>query len=556
MAVLRLQDERTQQSWQVWPDVEHIPPGVVHELGSYLFELHGSADAGLADLFIDDQPLEALRARNPGTARWRWSPGFHAGTVLADLRLPGGMPRRFEIVTDPDQRKLTRDHFDSMVREIMEDTFALFSLSGFRKTVAHGIGNRPPAIARLEFLRSRIEELETVIAAILRNPRRRLVAEECVVPYHQAKHATGPEILRSLRSGRFVRESPSEGKRLPAALQGFLPAKIRVQRKLNSLDIPEHRQIGACLRSWAAWLAVAADQLEGKRKGKDNELQRDVAIWVTRCRGLARRISHLATAEAFGEAASVPARMELSSVFRRDPAYRQFYRLWQDINRGIAAVFGDFLDMPLARTWELYELWCFLRLLRASAKEFGPSGVDITDLFVRDGSGGVTLVAGAVTVSVGSGWKLCFQKQYREFWLEDDGCGSYSRSMAPDVVAVRDGGEAGPHRLVVLDAKYRIDEALNDALGSIHIYRNALVRETETGEVEGVVSAAYLMTPHVPLYSVDGNYRDAAMPGRLFRPDYQTTFRFGAISLRPGMDIEEIIQALRRIVADATLTPE
>jgi hypothetical protein len=43
-----------------------------------------------------------------------------------------------------------------MLREILDDTFALFSISGFRKTVARGCGSRSPAIARLEFLRSRI----------------------------------------------------------------------------------------------------------------------------------------------------------------------------------------------------------------------------------------------------------------------------------------------------------------------------------------------------------------------------------------------------------------
>jgi hypothetical protein len=59
----------------------------------------------------------------------------------------------------------------------------------------------------------------------------------------------------------------------------------------------------------------------------------------------------------------------LSAVFRNDPLYRAFYRLWQDIKLGIAAVFGNFLNLPLAPTFELYELWCFLRLVRAAAEE-------------------------------------------------------------------------------------------------------------------------------------------------------------------------------------------
>jgi hypothetical protein len=241
----------------------------------------------------------------------------------------------------------------------------------------------------------------------------------------------------------------------------------------------------------------------------------------------------------------------LSSLFRRDPAYRRFYRLWQDMNLGIAAIFGDHLNLPLARTFELYELWCFLRLVRAGSEEFGPAGVEIKDLFITGGAGGLTVASGAVTVRVGTGLKLCFQKQYREFWIETDGQGSYSRAMAPDVVAAIEPATPGDaDRLIVLDAKYRIDEGLNDALNSIHTYRDALVREADTGRIEGIVSAAYLLSPTVP--TLNTTYRNTPLPGRLFHPEYRSRFRFGAMTLRPGMSIAEIGTALKIIIADST----
>jgi hypothetical protein len=245
----------------------------------------------------------------------------------------------------------------------------------------------------------------------------------------------------------------------------------------------------------------------------------------------------------------VPPRLILSALFRNDPIYRTFYRLWQDMNLGIAAVFGDFLKLPLARTFELYELWCFLRLLRAATEEFGPAGVDVRDLFIRGAAGGVTLAAGAVTVAFGGDWKLCFQKQYREFWTESDRRGSYSRIMTPDIAVVhsRSGGEIG--RLIVLDAKYRIEDGLNDALNSIHTYRDALVQEVESGAIKGIVTAAYLLTPHLPI--LEAGYRDTSMPGRLFHPAYRADFRFGAVTLHPNMTVPEIAAALRQIAADA-----
>ena len=456
-----------------------------------------SPSFSVSELLIDDRPLEALRSPAPDAASWRWAPGFHAGTVEAELRLPGSNPRRFEIVTDPDLRKLTREDFDVMVREILEDTFALFSLGGFRRSIARGSGTRPPAIARLEFLRSRIDELEAVISAIVRSPRRMLRADETLVPYHRATRATGPEILKSFRTGK-VRAEESGPSRLPAPLKGFLPELIRIRQRRSSLDLPEHRQMGACLRAWAAWLLAVAETLVRNDPDADVETRQQRSGWAARCKRLARRLAHMAGEAPFSEAGEAAPRLMLSTVFRNDPAYRRFFRLWQDMNLGIAAIFGDFLNMPLARTFELYELWCFLRLVRAATEEFGSEGLQTGDLFITNAAGGLTVAAGAVCVPVAGGLEALFPetvpgildrtRRTRLFQPRNDSrCGRYAGSPGD-----RDG------RLIILDAKYRIEEGLNAALSSIHTYRDALVRELQDGGVKGIVCAAYLLTPHVP----------------------------------------------------------
>jgi hypothetical protein len=547
MAYLRIQNEKTGVAWKVWPEADEALSGAIHETGSYLFELHDVEHASAAELLIDDQPLEALRTVG-GIARWRWSPGFHAGMVDAELRLLGSNPRSFEVVTNPDMRKLTRENFDEMVREILQDTFALFALSSFRQGIACGSGKRPPAIARMEFLRSRIDELERVIAAIVRNPRHMLTTEEVALPYHRAMRATGSEILKSFRTSSIRAEQVTPS-RLPAALKGFLPSQIRIRKRMNSFDLPEHRQMGACLRAWSAWLAAVSETLTINGGGADTEIRRERLGWSARCRKLSHRLARMAIEAPFAESGEALPRLMLSALFRNDPNYRRFFRLWQDINLGIAAVFGDFLDMPLARTFELYELWCFLRLVRAAIEEYGKEGFETNELFIKDASGGLTIAAGSITVAVGEGWKLCFQKRYQEFWIEPSGCGSFSRIMTPDVAMMQEIPENGKTRLIILDAKYRIEDGLNNALNSIHTYRDALVHEIENGSVESIVGAAYLLTPHVPKPAE--SYRETPMPSRLFHPEYRNNFRFGAITMRPGMTIDEMREALRVIVADA-----
>lgn len=548
---LYIQSEGGGPAWQVWPAQDVIPAGAIREAASYLFELRDSDDALTADLLIDDVPVEALRSRQARVARWRWTPGFHAGSVEAALKIPGAGIRRFEITTDPDLRKLTRADFDTMVREVLEDTFALFSLSAFRKGIARQPGNRPPPLARLEFLRSRAEEITTTIATINRSPRHFLRAEQVTVPSHRAVRATGPEIIKSFRTGR-VRTETSKPSRLPTALAGRLPAQITVRQRRSSVDIPEHRQIKACLRSWAAWLSCVADVLAKKDNAADPEMLTVAGSWAVRARHIARSLNGAAGWGFMTEVSDDPATLQMSSLFRNDPVYHRFYRLWQDMNLGLASLFGDFLQMPLARTYELYELWCFLRLLRAAVQEYGPTGVDLSSLFTADSAGAVTISSGAVVVPVGPDKVLCFQRQYHEYWVEPGGEGSFSRTMVPDVVLAGT-GFCGPGRqVIILDAKYRIDDRLNDALNSIHTYRDALVQEAGDGCIEGIVTAAYLLTPHVA--ALDSDFRTTPVPGRLFHPQYREKFRFGAVTLRPGMSSDELRGSLKTIVADAAGT--
>lgn len=548
MAALYIRREGDGQSWQVWPAQDAIAAGAVREGASFLFELLECDNALTADLLIDDVPLEALRSRQPRTALWRWTPGFHAGVVQAVLRIPGTGLHRFEVTTDPDIRKLTRDDFDAMVREILQDTQALFSLSAFRTGIARQKSSRPPPLARLEFLRSRADEILRAVDAIARAPRHFLQAVEVTLPAHRARRATGPEIIRSFRAGA-VRTETSNPSRLPAALGGRLPAQIRIRQRLSSIDIPEHRQIKACLMAWAAWLNGVADTLARLDRSSDAEMRGTAGNWAIRTRHIARRLHSAARSGFMNDVGHGAATLNMSALFRNDPVYHRFYRLWQDMNLGLAALSGDFLQMPLSRTYELYELWCFLRLLRAAAQEYAPESMDLSTLFLKDASGGITIAAGAISVPVGPGKMLCFQRQYREYWVEPDGQGSFSRTMVPDLVLTGTGFGSPASQLIVLDAKYRIDDGLNDALNSIHMYRDALMQEASGGQPEGIVTAAYLLTPHVPLLGAD--FQSTPVPGRLFHPLYRDKFRFGAVTLRPGMNAEDLRACLRAIISDA-----
>ncbi|MZP31373.1 DUF2357 domain-containing protein [Heliobacterium undosum] len=538
------------QRTRIWPATEPVAPGAVQEAREYIFELLDTPDPLSAELYIDDERIEALRPRNRTTACWRWQPGFYAGFVPIRLELGDGQSAQFELISDPDMRKMTRDDFDRMVSQVLEDTHALFSLSGFRTGIARGTGEENPPLARLEFLRSRISQVESAVLEIARHPIRDLKAREETLPHYKAHAITPVEIMKSFRAGRFLRE-PGDIRRLPRQFNGWFPEEIRKNVKTSGLDTKEHQDIKACLRNWSAWMNVIAQRL-GATEETDPERKKTRHLWAGRCRELAGRLERLLRLPLFSEVTDRTASITITPVYRQVFPYRKFFLLYRDISLGISRVFGDFLQMPLARTFDLYEIWCFLRLLRSAVLKFNLQELNLNTLFTANGgAGSVTVASGNVNVRLNDKYSLSFKRSYREYWVEDGRLGSFSRTMVPDISVgmdrQTDSIEAG--KLIVLDSKYRIRQQLNDAVSSIHMYRDALVEEMDNGDVRQTVVGAYLLSPEQP--EAAAQWKSASMPARLFHPQYRSTFRFGAVTLHPRMTLEEVGQVLETVLRDA-----
>ncbi|AWU98063.1 DUF2357 domain-containing protein [Azospirillum ramasamyi] len=524
--------------YRVWPTPEPIPPGAVQEGGEHLIELRDADAADAAELYVEGVALRPLRCRDGRAARWAWSPGFSAGVAEAELRLRG---RRisFSLETDPALRKLTRSDYDTMVGEVIGDTLALLAAGGHRRGFAAGTGGRVPPLVRLEYLRSRAHAVAEAVRAIDARPRRTLVAEETAEPYWKARTATGSEIVRSLASSRALRAA--DPAMLPAPLQGHLPEWIRRSTKRSSLDIPEHRDLLTSLRRWTGWLGATADLLAAEKSG-DEEAGERRRGWAARLRVSARLLAELPGLPLFEGVREGTPRLGATPLFRHDPAYRRVFVLAREMELGIAPVFGGFLDLPLVRTYDIYELWVFLRLVRTVGEVLG-TAPDVSALF-RGSRDGIELATGSASVQIGS-VAVAYQLPFREYWDAADGRGSMSREMIPDVVLA----SSRTGRVVALDAKYRVGRDLNAALDSAHMYRDALVATDAGGNRTPLLTGSYLVTPYAA--SPAGNWKETPMPDRLLHPDYRARHGFGAWTMRPGMsgaDLRSTAGALVRLV--------
>lgn len=552
MDALYLEDSSGNRT-KLWPKVGELPVGLIQETRTYRFEAFGIVTPRIAKMYMGEEELESLMPRSDNSCLWKWQPGFHAGSIDARIVEPGYRSNSISLTTDPSLDKLSRSDFSTMVQEIMEDSFALFSLGQFTAMLGSDKKNRPIEIARLEYVDQRITELEKVLLQINSRPQSALHGTNKVVRLGESQRISGNDILKSYRKGNLVKVS-SRHLALLAPNGRLLPQTINVNKNLHLSDTKENREIKYCLQRWQLWLRRMDSSLikiikNQEPRSSNSNLESSHHIWRRKIQVMQRKLRRMNRLEFLAEINASKNPPKFSSVYQRDPGYRKFFRIYREFNWGLARIYGDFLNIPLVRTFDLYEIWCFYRILRVCIKLYGVNTQQLEKVFDSSHSKhDIVVRSGVIELQLQNGFVLGFKKQFREFWLEDDGVGSFSRTMEPDIyLSIPDTNNASK-KMVVLDAKYRIKTNLNSAIASIHMYRDSIVKESGI-EIERQVVSAYLLSPQPSTKGID--WRAAAAPARFFHPEYRNSFKFGAISLSPGMQLQKIESAVEEIVRES-----
>ena len=536
--------------YEVYPARQSTPVGEIVEGASVVFRLRAANDVDIFQvaLEVNDEVLARV-ALSSHEAEWEWRIGFHAG--FARVRLSGVARSvvELEVETDAVQAKLTREEYARMVGDILTDTLALVALSGHR--VGVGRGTQSIGIAKLEFLQNAFERIDAAVREIDQTPWLKLERDVVDVPIGRSRGITGLGLAAAARSGRM--EAVGDPARLTAPVRrlaeqlgGQLPPTIPRRVAREQVRRREHEDMLAVLHMWSSFLQSAGRGLAALPENRVTpaviRMRRDVAAMLVRIRRL-QELPLFAGIEATRGSPTA------SHIFRRVPPYRRFFKAYQDFRAGISEVEGDFLNVPVHRTYDLYEVWCFLRLAHAAALDAGDEArwkdavreqLDETRLVLR--LEGLPLRFKSYT--------LLFKQQYLEVWRPDGpGLGSLSFRMVPDI-AIEQMAGAGTS-VLILDAKYRIEAGLEDAVRSIHVYRDALVRATAgPGDTSFVraVNAAFVLTPQLTGVRGPEDWRKERTPAVFLRTAYRDTFRFGAVTFKPGVSVEDVRTVLEQLV--------
>lgn len=531
----------------VLPHTDSSPPGCIVENGRYVFRLSGETVDGLnASLRVNGERL-GRDVRELTEVWFPWEVGFHAGFVDIELST-GPQTVHARVTVDPAQAKMTRDDYLLMLRDIISDTRSLASTTGHRTSLSRG--DRTLPIAQVEFILAHTVRLIRLLEDLNASHRKRLVRTRQTVPLQSARRLGVRDFARSSRLARAM--TSQDIARLPQPLRdlvlangGRMPERILQTNVLANSARREHSEILGLVEFVTSLLRGVVRRQEAlKPEIRD-------AVLLERCRGASNRIRRAADLPLFADVSSAPGAWQPSRLYEGVEPYRSLYRFNRDVRRGVGGIGGDFVSVPMRETYRLYETWVALRLVRAA--QTLDSALLGTEMF-KDAvdSSQLTFSLQATAVSF-SGKALRFQATFNEVWTTQNGTGSYTRTMVPDVV-FEFIGAGGANRLLILDSKYRVESQLNDAISSIHMYRDAIVRDDRLHnpvDVRRIVSGGFVIVPRMPSGALSAvSWRDQKAPAVFFRSGYQDRYALGAIVLKPGVAIGDVAVRLQRLARE------
>ena len=416
--------------------------------------------------YIDDAPL----ALDPSGQYWRWSPGFFAGEVVAELEVPGGRaPVRYRLDVEPAPNKTGREQYHQYVEEIAD--YAPRLLLG-TEPAQHSLGGRssPHLAAWLSYARLQcfIDDYLRALEAVCERPLIRQRHYRDQVRLHSAHRVDRHSILR-------LRSNPELFAAIARRDQGATAANLREDR----LDVPfneptfDHPATRLLAEQLGRIQRMIGSLLEQFASFKDEVGQTETAISprisrrLNNLRQVQQRLLRLARKEPFVSVDTRRAGISGITAVTASPAYARSHRLGVRILReGISGLAEDERHY-LAPTWQVYEAWCFVTLARQLEQrlpEFdwhldtAPVSADMM-LTGSSGSRRLTLYSQLVCPSLEA------KNRY--------GYASISRERRPDLVFEFSDGDTT--RFVCLDAKYRTSRSgVLEAMASAHIYRDSV----------------------------------------------------------------------------------
>lgn len=208
----------------------------------------------------------------------------------------------------------------------------------------------------------------------------------------------------------------------------------------------------------------------------------------------------------------------ITQKFRKHPVYRLWYQWFDRLYKHNREGIGFDYPIPLKDTFQLYEMWCYMKMVKILREA---DLVQHTDGLFQTTKDGLFLHLAEnkeSQIHLKGQLSLYYQRTYQ---YNTKKFHTYTQKMIPDIVLE---GEKG---IFIFDPKYRVPDNLGTALGEMHKYRDGIIHR-DTGE--GAVQEVYILTPTTS---------EQAHSMRYFQRDFHERYQMGAFQMVPGFDEDD-----------------
>lgn len=324
---------------------------------------------------------------------------------------------------------------------------------------------------------------------IISSPHHKLNIEHPVVPSHKVKKTDNKTIEWLLKHPENVVKNST----------GYTVIKAPTVQKHITYNTTENQFTKFIIKTVVRKLTDFKDRYEKSTRTPESDVVNTVDNMVS---GLNKLISN----SFFKDVDDYRATQSMSLVFSMAPGYKELFKYYLMMHRGLT-LNGDVFRMSLKDTAQLYEYWCFIKLVSLMKKNYQLASPDVIKI---DNTGvTVSLVKGRKSevkfINPRTGERIVLAYNPGEQ-------NTQTVNQKPDNVLTLDKRGSDVEYKYVFDAKYRIENNPSDPfypdnepgpkvsdINTMHRYRDSIVYENKGPSrfmFEKTMFGAYVLFPY------------------------------------------------------------
>lgn len=412
------------------------------------------------------------------------------------------------------------------VLDFMRNTYQEFSIGSTQNTV--------PALF-FEIIKRIFDKFQNAANTIISSPHHKLYVEHPIVPAHKVKKIDNQTI-------KWLQKHPEH---VVPMYVGYSAVKAPTVKKQITYNTLENQFAKFILKSTVKKLRDFRERYTRSTRKPEDAVLNSVDTMTA-------ALNKLVNTTFLREVDDYRATQSMSLVFEMAPGYRELYKYYLMMQRGLS-VHGDVFRMSHKDTAQLYEYWCFIKLVTLMKRNYRLASSDVIKV---DNTG--------VTISLVKGKKSevkFINPRTGELITLSYNPGEQNTqtvNQKPDnVLTLEKKGSNVPYKYV-FDAKYRIENNPSDPfypdtkpgpkvsdINTMHRYRDSIVYESDTPSrfmFEKTMFGAYVLFPYD---DPDGEYKN-----HRFYKSIETV-NIGGLPFLPGTT-ELLENFLAELVADSS----